>query len=174
MRLLRERTGKNVDAWNRRVKRKGFTNEPDLRTWLTEQGVTGYPQSLIVMERFGYPDYLLASAEKLIGAQYSDRPHLRPILDAIIHAAAGLGKVVVQARKGYVSLVAPGRTFARVQATTKDRIDLCLRLKNQPPAGLLCPSKRHEHMDHEIRLTATDELHSEVLRWLQEAYKQNS
>jgi hypothetical protein len=104
----------------------------------------------------------------------SDRPHLRPILDAIIHAAAGLGKVVVQARKGYVSLVAPGRTFARVQATTKDRIDLCLRLKNQPPAGLLCPSKRHEHMDHEIRLTATDELHSEVLRWLQEAYKQNS
>jgi hypothetical protein len=148
-------------------------NEPSLRAWLAEQGVTGYPQSLLVMERFGYPDYYLASAEELIGAQYSDRPHLRPILDAIIDAAAGLGEIAVQARKGYVSLVTPRRTFARVQATTKNRVDLCLRLKNQSPAGRLRPSKRHEHMEHEIRLTATDKVDSEVSGWLQRAYEQN-
>jgi hypothetical protein len=34
-RLPQERTGKNVDAWNRRVKRNRFTNEPGLRAWLT-------------------------------------------------------------------------------------------------------------------------------------------
>jgi hypothetical protein len=125
-RLLKERTGEGVDAWNRRVKGKSFKDEKSLRAWLTEQGVTGYAQSLLVMERFGYPAFLLASAEELIGAQYADRPHLRPILDAIIDAASGLGEVVIQTRKGYVSLVTPRRSFARVQATTKNRVDLGL------------------------------------------------
>jgi hypothetical protein len=36
-----------------------------LRTWLTQQGVTGNAQSHLVMERFGYPDFLLASADEL-------------------------------------------------------------------------------------------------------------
>src|SRR5262245_7653761 len=129
-RLLKERTGEDVDAWNRRIKKERFNDEKALRAWLTDQGVTGYAQSLLVMERFGYPDFLLASADELIEGQYEDRPHLRPILDAIIDAAAGLGGAI-QARKTFVSLVTPRRTFARVQPTTKNRVDLGLRLDGQ-------------------------------------------
>ena len=36
------------------------------------------------MERFGYPDFLLASADQLIDGQYEDRPQLRAIYDATI------------------------------------------------------------------------------------------
>jgi hypothetical protein len=98
------------------------------------------------MERFGYPDFLLASADKLVDDQSADRPQLRPIFDAIIAAAAGLGQVVAQARKTYVSLVSPRRTFARVQPTTKSRVDLGLRLEGRRPRGRLQPSKIHETM----------------------------
>lgn len=172
-RLLKERTGEDVDAWNRRIKRERFDDEKSLRAWLTEQGVTGYAQSLLVMERFGYPDFLLASANELIDAQYADRPHLRPVFDAIIDAVAGLGAVIIQARKGYVSLVTPRRTFARVQATTRNRVDLGLRLEGQKPGGRLQPSKIHETTRLQISLTTPDEVDSEVLGWLQEAYDQN-
>jgi uncharacterized protein DUF5655 len=103
-RLLQERTGENVATWNRRIAEEQFQDEKSLRAWLTKQGVTGYAQSLLVMERFGYPDFLLASAEDLIDGQYADRPKLRPIFDAIIEAAAALGAVTIQARKTYVSL----------------------------------------------------------------------
>ena len=153
-----------------------------MRAWLAEQGVTGYAQSLLVMERFGYPDFFLASAGDLIEGQYADRPQLRPIFDAIIDAAAGLGgpgsgtepgEVIIQARKTYVSLVTPRRTFARVQPTTKDRIDLGLRLEGQQPGGRLQPSKIHETMRLQISLTAPEEVDSEVLDWLQQAYEQN-
>src|SRR5262249_12507377 len=75
-RLLKERTGADVDTWNQRIKMEGFTEEHQLRAWLTAQGVTGYAQSLLVMERFGYPDFLLASADELIQGQYADRPQL--------------------------------------------------------------------------------------------------
>jgi hypothetical protein len=172
-RLLKERTGEDVDTWNQRIKIERFHDEQELRAWLTAQGVTGYAQSLLVMERFGYPDFLLASADQLIQGQYADRPQLRPILDAIIDAAAGLGVVIVQSRKTYVSLVSPRRTFARVQPTTKNRVDLGLRLERQQPGGRLHPSKIHESMPLQISLTTRDEVDSEVLGWLQQAYDQN-
>jgi len=169
-RLLKERTGEDVDVWNRRVKKESFNDAKALRAWLTKQGVTGYAQSLLVMERFGYPDFLLASADELVEGQYEDRPHLRPILDAILDAAAGLGEVTIQARKTYVSLVSPRRTFARVQPTTKNRVDLGLRLDGQKPGGRLQPSKIHDTMRLQISFTTRDEVDSEALDWLQRAY----
>jgi hypothetical protein len=128
-RLLLERTGEDVDTWNQRIQNEPIEDEKQLRAWLTERGVTGYAQSLLVMERFGYPHFLLATADELIEGQYADRPQLRPIYDAIVALAAGLGDVTIQARKTYVSLVSPRRTFARVQPTTKSRVDLGLRLE---------------------------------------------
>jgi len=172
-RLLKERTGEGLDTWNRRIRRERLDDEEALRVWLTKQDVTGYAQSLLVMERFGYPDFLLATADELIEGQYADRPQLRPIFDAIIDAAAGLGKVTIQARKTYVSLVSPRRTFARIQPTTKNRLDLGLRLEGRKPSGRLQPSKIHETMQVQIGLTSRDEVDSEVLSWLQRAFDEN-
>ncbi len=130
-RLLRERTGEGVEAWNRRIEAERFEDEKALRRWRTKQGVSGYAQALLVMERFGYPDFFLASAEVLISAQYADRPHLRPVFDAVIDAAAGLGEVTLQSRKTYVSLVSPRRTFA---GCTSSRPSTHLRRISRTPA----------------------------------------
>jgi hypothetical protein len=67
--LLLRRTGADVAAWNARIRAAGLSDEASLRAWLEQQGVTGYPQSLLVMERFGYPDFLVASADELIDGQ---------------------------------------------------------------------------------------------------------
>jgi hypothetical protein len=173
-RLLKERTGDDVGTWNRRIKKEAFKDEKSLRAWLSGKDVTGYAQNLLVMERFGYPDFLLASADELVNGQYADRPQLRPILDALLDAAAGLGEVTIQTRKTYVSLVTPRRTFARIQPTTKTRVDLGLRLERQKPAGRLRPSKIHETMPIQISFAAAAEVDAEALGWLQKAYEQNS
>ena len=172
-RLLQERTGEDVAEWNRRIAQEQFKDEKSLRAWLTKQGVTGYAQGLLVMERFGYPDFLLASADDLIERQYADRPQLRPIFDALLEAAIGLGQVTIQTRKTYVSLVTPRRTFARIQATTKNRVDLALRLAGHKPGGRLQPSKIHETTPLQISLASVDDVDTDVLNWLQEAYDQN-
>jgi hypothetical protein len=172
-RLLKERTGAGVDTWNRRIRMESLDTETELRSWLTKQGVAGYAQSLLVMERFGYPDFLVASADELIDGQYSDRTRLRPIYDAIIAASAALGHVTVQARKTYVSLVSPRRTFARVQPTTKSRVDLALRLKGAKPGRRMQASKIHETMPIQIGLTTPQDVDSEVLGLLRRAYDEN-
>jgi len=173
IRLLEENTGEGLDVWNERIQGGSFRDEPDLRAWLALQGVTGYAQTLLVMERFGYPDFFIASAGHLIDGQYADRLQLRPIFDALIGAALGFGEVIVQARKTYVSLVSPRRTFARLQPTTKTRLDVGLRLDGQEPGGRLQPSTIHETMKLQISLIAPEQVDAEVLRWLRQAYDQN-
>jgi hypothetical protein len=174
MRVLKKQTGEGLEHWNRRVRKEKFKDEKTLRAWLKKQGVSGYAENLLVMERFGYPDFLTASADELIEGQYADRPHLRPIYDGVIHAVRRIGAVTIQARKTYVSLLTPRRTFARVQPTTKNRVDVGLRLEGQKPSGRLQASRIHETMKFQISLNSVEEIDAEVLGLLRRAYEENS
>jgi Domain of unknown function (DUF5655) len=173
VRALEKQTGEGLDIWNQRIREATVGDEIGLRTWLEARGVTGYARSLLVMERFGYPDFILASADELIEKQYADRAQLRPIYDAIIIAAERCGDLVIQARKTYVSLVAPRRTFARVQPA-KTRVDLGLRLESCNVGGRLEPSRIHHTMRVQIALTAPNEVDAEVQSLLERAYIENS
>ncbi|HET7039884.1 MAG TPA: DUF5655 domain-containing protein [Gemmatimonadales bacterium] len=174
IRVLEKSTGEGLEAWNRRIRQERFDGPDQLRGWLGERGVQGYAQSLLVMERFGYPDFFRASGDELIDAQYADRPHLRPIFDRIVAAAERMGEVTLQARKTYVSLVSPRRTFARIRAATRTRVDLGLRLEKQRPAGRLRPCRMHQTMKVQVSLEAVRDVNAEVLGWLRRAYRENS
>ena len=117
---------------------------------------------------------LVADAERLIDAQYADRPQLRPILDAVLAALPALGPVTVQARGTYVSLVTPRRTFAVVQATTKSRVDLGLRLAGTRPEGRLREAKNVGQATVRIPLSTPGDVDEEVLAWLRRAYEENT
>ena len=175
-RILEKRSGANVEAWKRRMGREHFDNEAELRRWLSRQGLTGYAQTLLVWERFGYPSYIVAGADELIRGQYADRPQLRPIFDAVVDALPGIGDVAVQARKGYVSLVSTRRTFAIVQATTQHRVDLGLRLEKQKPAGRLLAGTGLGNGSFSVRLglASPADLDRDALAWLKRAYDENA
>src|SRR2546428_434633 len=140
-RLLKERTGEGVGTWNRRIQRERLDDEESLRVWLTKQGVTGYAQSLLVMERFGYPDFLLATADELIDGQYADRAQLRPIFDALIDAAAGLRPGTIPGRQTPVFPVSPPPPFAPVPTPAKKPAALSLRFERRKPRGGPPPPK---------------------------------
>jgi len=173
-RLLLSRTGADVAAWNQRAAAAGLGDEGALRAWLASQGVTGYAQALLIWERFGYPDFLTTSADELIAGQYADRPHLRPILDTVLAALPALGPVTVQARKTLISLVTPRRTFAVVQATTKSRVDLGLRLDGARPGGRLLAARDIGAANVRIALAVPGDVDEEVLGWLRRAYAENA
>jgi hypothetical protein len=151
-----------------------------------EYGFAGWPQltaevehrrdgqALLVWERFGYPDFLSAEAGELIVGQYAGRPQLRPVFDAVLAALPALGPATVQARKTMVSLVTPRRTFAVIQATTKTRVDLGLRLEHQRPGGRLLAARDLGAATVRIPLTRPEDVDAEVLGWLRRAYTENA
>jgi Family of unknown function (DUF5990)/Domain of unknown function (DUF5655) len=123
------------------------------------------------------PGLLPPEAVELIDGQYADRPHLRPVLDAVLAAVPSLGAVTVEARKTLVSLVTPRRTFAIVQATTKNRVDLGLRLDGPgapAPGARLQPARNLGPATVRIGLTNPAEFDDEALGWLRLAYEQNT
>jgi hypothetical protein len=135
------------------------------------------------------PGLLTPEAIQLIDGQYADRPHLRPVLDAVLASLPALGPVVVEARKTFVSLVSPRRTFAVVQATTKQRVDLGLRLdRAQPdspvpdspvpdspaPGNRLLAARNLGTATVRMALTGPGEFDEEALSWLRRAYEQNT
>lgn len=172
---LERQTGRSLAEWTAQIAAWKPADEQELRAWLSGQGVTGYPQMLLVMETFGYPDYLLAGADELIEGQYADRAALRPILDAVVAATQALGQVDVQARKTYVTLLTPRRTFASLEPNTKSRAYLGLRLAGQAPEGRLEVGRRlgQSSMTHRIALASVAEVDDEVRAWLGRAYKAN-
>lgn len=170
--LLEKQSGQGVDVWVQRIEQAELHDEDSLRTWLAAQGVTGYAQSVLVMERFGYPDYFTTPADQLIDAQYEDRPALLPIYLAIVEVAQGWG-ATIQARKTYVSLLTPRRIFARLRPSTKQRLDLGLRLAGEKPDGRLQPSQLNPTMKLQISFTTREEVDAEALAWLRRAYDEN-
>ena len=173
---LERQTGENLASWNARIKAEAApTDEPQLRAWLAERGVTGYPAMLLVFETFGYPSYLQKDAETLIDEQYADRPAIRPIFDAVLEVLPTVGSVEIQARKTYVALLSPKRTFASIQPTTKTRVDVGLRLDGAQPEGRLQEAKSigQSSMTHRIALSSPADLDDEAVGWLRRAYEAN-
>lgn len=123
------------------------------------------------------PESLSPEAVALIDGQYADRPHLRPVVDAVLAAVPALGAATVEARRTLVSLVTPRRTFAVVQATTKNRVDLGLRLEGpeNPESGArLRPASNLGSATVRIPLAEAADFDAEALSWLRLAYEQNT
>lgn len=114
------------------------------------------------------------AGDQLIAGQYADRPQLRPVLDAVLAALPALGPVTVQARKTFVSLVSPRRTFAVVQATTRTRVDLGLRLDGVEPGGRLQAARDIGAATVRIALSGPEEFDDEAFGWLRRAYELNT
>jgi hypothetical protein len=113
-------------------------------------------------------------AEELIAGQYADRPQLWPALDAVLAALPAIGPATVQARKTLISLLTPRRTFAVIQATTKSRVDLGLRLDHESPGGRLLPARDLGAATVRIPLTRPEDVDADVLGWLRRAYQENA
>jgi hypothetical protein len=173
---LERQTGETVAQWNAKIKAEASPkDEPQLRAWLAERGVTGYPAMYLVYETFGYPDYLQKDPDTLIDEQYADRPQIRPIFERLVEVLPTVGTVELQARKTYVALLSPKRTFASIQPTTKTRIDIGLRLDGVHPEGRLEVAKSigQSSMTHKIALSSPADVDDEAVGWLRRAYEAN-
>jgi Family of unknown function (DUF5990)/Domain of unknown function (DUF5655) len=115
-------------------------------------------------------------ADELIAGQYADRPQLRPILEAVLAEVPGLGPVTVQARRTLVTLFTPRRAFAAVRATTRNRVDLGLRLDDAEPGGRLLAAGNVGGGGVTVRvpLGRPDDVDDEVRDLMRRAYAENA
>ena len=75
-------------------------------------------------------------------------------------------------KKAYVSL-RRSKQFALVQPSTRTRVDLGIKLIDEPAQGRLEPSGSFNSMvTHRVRLEKPQDVDDEVKDWLEKAYSQ--
>lgn len=110
---------------------------------------------------------------ELVAAQYSKgKKGLKPIHDKLLEEIGKFGgDITVTPKKDSVSIIRK-RQFALIKPATKTRIDLGLKIKGKPttdrlensgPFGAMC--------SHRVRIESIEQVDSELLAWLTEAYE---
>lgn len=167
---LQRTTGRSVDEWVGAARRAGIDSRAGLADWLKGQGVGGYSLMSVDWAMFGYPDFLLSSADELYEGQYADRAALRPIADRLIAWALEADGVHVQMRKTYVSLETARRKFAQVTPATKSAVDVFLRY-SRPGEERIEPAKaaKNDPFAWRVRLRTVDEVDDGLLEILSAA-----
>ena len=170
---LPEKTGKSLDQWLNILAKQEFEKHGEIVKWLkSEHAIThGFANLIAHMHRDAIASDSGGEVD-LIAVQYEGpKAGLRPIYDAIIKVVSGFGNdVEIAPKKAYVSL-RRGKQFALVQPSTKDRVDVGINLKGQPPTIRLEDSGSFNSMvSHRVRVTKKSEVDADLKRWLRSAY----
>ena len=171
---LKEKTGRSLEEWLDLLRgRQGDKHGQIVKTLKADHGVTHGCANLIAHSlRAGPVTGRTTGADDLVAAQYEGKESLRPIYEAIVTFVSSLGDdVEIAPKKSYVSL-RRGRQFGLVQASTKSRVDLGLRLDGVDPEERLEVSGSFNSMvSHRVRLTGLDGFDARVRGWLEAAYR---
>ena len=171
---LPEKTGKDLKAWLAVVKKMKLDKHGAIvKALKADHGVTHGYANLIAHHALAAAAPAAGGDDDLVAAQYQGpKAELRPIYDAVVAAAAKLGKdVEVSPKKTYVSL-RRSKQFAIVKASTKTRVDLGFNLKGVAAKGRLGKSKAFGEMcSHQVALGAKKDVDAEVKKWLKQAYE---
>ena len=164
-----EKTGKSLEEWTNLLKTKNFEKHGEAIKFLkNEHNVThGFANTIVTLSKDNQdgPDDLLTN-------QYKGKEELKLIYEKLVDVISKFGSDITKIpKKGSVSMIRK-RQFALIKPATKTRIDLGLKLKDKPiterlensgPFGTMCT--------HRVRLTTVDEVDTELIAWLKEAYQ---
>jgi hypothetical protein len=169
---IAEKTGKTVEQWATLVRKSGLDKHGQIIKFLkSDHGFThGYAN--LVAFRALESSAAEQAEDDLVAAQYSGpKAELKPIYDEVVSAVKKFGPgLEIAPKKTYVSLRHKTQ-FALVQASTKTRVDLGIKLKDKPPAGRLEASGSFNSMvTHRVRLESAKDVDKEVVGWLKEAF----
>lgn len=163
-----EKTGKSLDQWKSILKKKAFAKHSEGVNFLKkEYGVThGFANTIVTLskEENNVPEDLVAS-------QYNGKDNLHSIYKKLLTILKSFGNdITITPKKTSVSIIRK-RQFVLIKPATKTRIDLGLKLPNKPitnrlgnsgPFGTMCT--------HCVQMTSINDIDSELIEWMKEAY----
>lgn len=182
---LPAKTGRTLDEWADLVRRKKFATPAAARDWLKAEYALGTVTAGQIVECAagqqtwdGDPEVYLRNAAGYVDAQFAGaKAHLRPIAEAVIGFARGLGPdVKVCPCKSIIPLYR-ARVFAELKAAARDRLELALRLGEVPYTDTLILNPRakgNDKLRHLIRLHTANDFDAAAKKWVRAAYQSDA
>ncbi|MCP4976091.1 MAG: DUF4287 domain-containing protein [Maribacter sp.] len=163
-----EKTGRSLNEWKVVLKSKSFAKHSEAVNFLKkEHQVThGFANTIVTLSKEENK-----GPTELVKNQYQGKESLLPIYERLLTVVKAFGEdVIVSPKKTTVSIIRK-KQFALIKPATRTRVDLGLKIKDKPitdrlgnsgPFGTMCT--------HRVQITAADQVDSQLIEWLQEAY----
>lgn len=168
---LERNTGKPLDTWIAAARASGQAKHKALVDWLKAEHGLGHGYANMVAHKTFASDAGSSEDAALMEAMFAGpKAAMRPVYDKIAAVVEGLEGAQFAPKKGYVSF-RRAKQFGLAQPSTKDRLDLGLTLKGEPPAGRLEAAGSWNGMvSHRVRLASAEEVDGEVEAWIRQAW----
>lgn len=168
------KTGKSIDEWLKVFKDCNEEKHMQKVKWLKDKGMTHGFALIVVMKAKEIAEGGPKSPETLVNEQFSgDKEKLRPIYDKIVKGVANIAEDInILPRQTCVTLDC-GKKFGTVQATTKYRLDLGLRIPDVELKGILKEAKNFDmnQMTCQMSFSSVDEVTDDVINYAKIAYE---
>lgn len=174
-------TGRTLDEWAALVRQREA--EPAAaRDWLKAEHGFGSNHAGWLVEYSagtatwdGDPASYLRAAPRYVDGMFAGaKAHLRPVAEAVITFARGLGADVKVCPCKTIIPLYRTRVFAELKPATRTRLELALRLGEVPYTDTLVVNPRakgNDKLRHLIALHAASDFGAEAKRWLTAAYR---
>jgi predicted transport protein len=163
------RTGRSLDEWVALVRSSGRFRHAEIVAMLkSEHGMTHGFANLAAITALRGDD--APAGDDLVAAMYAGpKAAARPLHDALIEAIRAFGPDVELApKKAYVSL-RRSKQFGTVGPGPAGRLEVGLNLPGEVTGGRL--ESATGMCSHRVRIASIDELDTELLGWLRQAYE---
>lgn len=170
---LLAKTGKSLSDWIEMARLCPETSHMKVVGWLKSEHGLGRGHANTVVHALNASAAVSQDDVTLVAAMFAGpKAELLPVHEAILTALRSLGDDIELApKKGYVSF-RRSKQFALGQPSTKDRYDLGLVLKGEPPEGRLEAAGSWNGMvSHRVRLNSPADVDAELHAWLRVAYE---
>ena len=166
---LPEKTGKTLKEWFTLLKTTDFEKHGQFVNFLKKEHSVTHGFANLIANQFRNDG---VAAEDPVETQYSGaKAALKPLYDQLTVEIRKFGPDVdVSPRKTYVSLRRK-KQFALIQPSTRTRVDVGLCLKGKKPTKRLEESGSFNSMvTHRVRLESLEDVNTQLINWLKEAY----
>ncbi|MEO5789107.1 DUF4287 domain-containing protein [Gelidibacter sp.] len=169
---LYKNTGKSLEQWVEIVTKENFEKHGEIIKFLKEQHDFTHGFANLVAHKSRASDAGSAeNTDDLITAQYQGKENLKPIYDKLISEIVSFGNdIEIAPKNAYVSL-RRNKQFATIGPATKTRFEIGINLKGQEPSDRLEAEKPNAMCSHKIKIANINDIDSEVINWIKNAYE---
>lgn len=169
---LHKNTGKTLDEWIAVVAQEKLQKHGEILKFLKEKHAFTHGFANLVAHKALKSDAGSADdQDELVKKQYVGKESFWPIYEKLRKEIAALGKDVEFVPKNAYVSVKRKKQFAMLVPATKTRYEVGVNLKGHPAQGILeLETKSNAMCSHKVVINHEEQIHPELLDWLQKAY----
>lgn len=171
---IKAKTGKTPSDFRILAAEKGLVKHSQIIAWLKTDFGLGHGHANAIAAILKNPEFSKISLEdKLEKVFTGTKAHWRETFTKLIEKIKIFAPdMELASTSTYISLLKNKQKFGIVQPSSKDRLDIGIKFKDVAATSRLELSGRWNAMvTHRVSLTSATELDTELLNWLEQAYR---